>query len=212
VRRIADISENWWSTRRFAIMSRAMIRRCCSRHPDASVSLFVGLAFALSLGACRRQTEVTAPPEPGEPAPAREPIEQAPLAAAPPVRAREPGTIFADELARATERGPGWLLRQLGPEPHRSAGKFDGWTITARFPDDPELAAACDLELGDLILAVEGDPLATPTAYSRLFERADELETLQVTRIRGGTREELVYRIAPAPLPERPQARYHRPR
>lgn len=176
--------------------------------------VLVRAAFVLALaGGCRREHAApTVPPVAPEPA---TPSAAPPLpdpSAAPTVRARAPGTIFSDELARATERGPGWLLRQLGPEPHRSAGRFAGWTITARFPDDPELAAACDLEIGDIVLAVEGDTLATPQAYSSLFERAGALETLHVTRIRDGRREELIYRIEPAPLPERAQARYHRGR
>ncbi len=162
------------------------------------------LVLLLAAIACRRDPaedpSSTPPIEPPAIAAPEEPPLDEPEPVA--VRAREPGTIFVDELDRAMERGPAWLLRQLAPEPHRSGGRFAGWTITARFPDDPELAAACDVLVGDIILTVEGDTLATPTAYATLFERAHELQTLRVARIRDGRREEKVYRIVAAPLPD----------
>ncbi|HWB75243.1 MAG TPA: hypothetical protein VG755_09810 [Nannocystaceae bacterium] len=157
----------------------------------------------LVLAACPRERTSTTPTEPPshEPPIAAHDVVRDPPAPLPTPRPREPGTIYEDELERVTSRGPAWLLRQLAPEAHRRSGRFAGWTITACFPDDPELAAAADLEIGDIIVAVEGDALATPNAYSALFERAGKLDALHVARIRDGRREELVYRIAAAPLP-----------
>ena len=161
------------------------------------------IVCVLVLAACRRDNTSTTPTEtpPREPPIAGDDSVREPPAPSPPPRPREPGTIYEDELERVTSHGPAWLLRQLAPVAHRRSGRFAGWTITACFPDDPELAAAADLEIGDIILSVEGDTLATPNAYSALFERAGRLDALHVARIRDGRREELVYRIAPAPLP-----------
>jgi hypothetical protein len=167
------------------------------------------LAVLLALVACRRdaEREPTASPEPSAPPPTARVEPPPPKDVTPPPRPRERGTIFDDELARVTGHGPAWLLRQLAPEAYRRNGRFAGWQITACFPDDPELAAAADLEIGDIILTVEGDTLATPNAYSAMFEKAAKLDALHVARIRDGRREELVYRIAKAPLPEGDAAR-----
>ncbi len=125
---------------------------------------------------------------------------------APPAKAavdHGPGTIPGDAIDRVTARGPGWLLGQLGPpEPYRPRGRFEGWTITAVFPDAPELCAPrCDLQPGDIIVSVEGDSLETPNAYTAVFERASDLKALRVVRIRAGVRETVEYRIVRAPLP-----------
>jgi hypothetical protein len=115
------------------------------------------------------------------------------------------GTIAWQHVDLVTGRGPGWLLGQLGPEPYRPRGRFEGWRITAVFPDAPELCdGGCDLQPGDVILAVEGDKLETPTAYSAMFERAPTLAALRVVRVRGGVREDITYRITPRPLPATP--------
>lgn len=168
------------------------------------------IACAFVLAACRREHASTAPQEaPTHEQPRADADESVrpPPPASPAPRPRAPLTIYSDELERITSHGPAWLLRQLAPEAHRRAGRFAGWTITACFPDDPELAAAADLEIGDIILTVEGDTLATPNAYSALFERAGKLDALHVARIRDGRREELVYRIVDAPLPADAPAR-----
>jgi hypothetical protein len=139
----------------------------------------------------------TAPPEPLEP---NEPGETASA----PVIATPAGTIAWEHVDLVSAHGPGWLLRQLDPVAHRPRGKFEGWRIGAVFPDAPELCeGGCDLRAGDIILAVEGDALETPTAYSALFERAPQLASLRVLRVRDGVREQVEYRITPRPLPAR---------
>ncbi|MFO0637491.1 MAG: hypothetical protein U0168_32100 [Nannocystaceae bacterium] len=144
-------------------------------------------------------TSIDAPP----PATAVPDVPQQPPAPAAPDDVTPRGTIARDDLDRALARGPGWLLRELAPEPERADGRFVGWRIGAVFPDAPELCAAgCDLRTGDVIVSVEGDRLETPTALQRLFERAAELSVLHVVRIRDGQREQLAFRIVAQPLPD----------
>lgn len=112
------------------------------------------------------------------------------------------GTIAWQHVDRATARGPGWLLGQLAPEPYRPRGRFEGWELTAVFPDAPELCTpSCDLRPGDVILSVQGDALETPDAYSAMFDRARTLTSLRVVRLREGVRETVEYRISERPLP-----------
>jgi S1-C subfamily serine protease len=109
---------------------------------------------------------------------------------------RPPQTIYRSELDRALRGGPAYLLRQLGPEPFRQAGRFVGWELTRVFPDDPDLCAAgCDIMPGDVILLVAGDRLETPQALSRLIERLPELDTLEVRSTRNGTGRVVTYAL-----------------
>ncbi len=190
-------------------MNRKLARPGIPRHHRPVPSLKrVALTSLLIASACRPAASARPAPEPAaaqastEPppnidAPAIEP------SSAPPAVAHEPGTIARDAIDRVTARGPGWLLRQLGPEPYRPRGRFEGWRITAVFPDAPEVCSpGCDLLEGDVILSVAGDTLETPDAFAAMFERAPTMQTLKVVRLRAGVRETVDYRIVPQPLPE----------
>lgn len=109
---------------------------------------------------------------------------------------RPPHTIYRSEIDQALARGPGFLLAQLGPEPFRMQGRFVGWEITRVFPDLPQLCEpGCDLQVGDIILSVNGDRLETPTAFSNMVTRLPELDTLQVKSVRDEKRRVVTYQI-----------------
>ena len=166
------------------------------------------LAATTILIACRSERTTTAPVEPdattadttpddtrtADADPPEEPV-VAPLPAD-----RPPRTIYRVELDRALARGPGWLLGQLDPEPVRQSGRFVGWRIGAVFPDAPDVCPpGCDLQPGDVILAVQGDPLQTPQALETLIAGMDALSALEVDRVRDGTREHVVYAVLDGP-------------
>ena len=102
--------------------------------------------------------------------------------------ARPTGAIYRSELVRATQGGSAaYLMAQLGPEPYRPQGRFEGWVITRVWPDDPQLCApGCDLRAGDVLLSVNGSKLETPEALSSLLERLDDIESIELTGIRDG--------------------------
>lgn len=107
-------------------------------------------------------------------------------------------TIARTDLERVLAHGPGWLLRQIAPEPYRPKGRFEGWLITDVFPDAPELCAArCDLRKGDVILSVAGDPVETPDAFVALLARLPELSEIEVVRLRDGALERKRFAITP---------------
>lgn len=125
-------------------------------------------------------------------------------AAAPPEDEGPPrpeGAIYRSELTRATNNGtPAYLLSQLGPEPYRPQGRFEGWVITRIWPGDPELCApGCDLQPGDIILSVNDSKLETPEALSNMLEHLDELASLEVKGIRDGQFYERSYPILADP-------------
>lgn len=107
---------------------------------------------------------------------------------------RPQGGIFRSELDLALSRGPGYLLYELGPEPFRVSGKFVGWEITRVFPDEPRLCAdGCDLEVGDVILSVNGDRIETPQALSDLLETLPKADALVVKSLRDEKRRVVTY-------------------
>ena len=121
--------------------------------------------------------------------------EAAPTAEPVPV-ARPPNTIFRSEVVRVTNFGPAYLLRELGPEPFRHAGRFVGWEITQVFPDDPELCApGCDLKVGDVVLSVNGSRLETPQQLSDEFGKLPERSKLTVVSLRNEKRRSVTYTI-----------------
>jgi hypothetical protein len=109
---------------------------------------------------------------------------------------RPPRTIYRSEIARATDPGPAYLLRQLTPEPFRHHGVFVGWELTSLFPDDPHLCGVdCDVAVGDVILSVNGSRLETPQQLSDALERLPQANRLVVHSLRDGERREVTYRI-----------------
>lgn len=117
-------------------------------------------------------------------------------AAPPTVANRPPKTIYRSELERALAGGPGYLLYQLAPEPYKLSGKFVGWEITKLFPSDPELCApGCDLEIGDVILSVNGDRLETPQAFSDFLTKLPKMRSLDVRSLRNERRRVVKYAI-----------------
>lgn len=118
---------------------------------------------------------------------------------------RPAGAIYRSEVVRATQGGSAaYLMSQLGPEPYRPQGRFEGWVVTRVWPGDPELCApGCDLEPGDVLLSVNGSKLETPEQLSNLLGRIDELESIDLVGIRGGEFFERSHPVLPDPaLPE----------
>ncbi len=152
------------------------------------------LVFALSMG-CRPGSDASTPAT-GEADALQSSVEDQPT----PVP-RPAGAVFRSELVRATRDGnPAYLLSQLAPEPYRPSGRFEGWTITRIWPGDPDLCApGCDLEIGDVIMSVNGSTLETPEALSTLLERLPELEVIEVRGLRGGEYFERSFPVLPDP-------------
>ncbi|MFV8756007.1 hypothetical protein ACNOYE_36105 [Nannocystaceae bacterium ST9] len=105
-----------------------------------------------------------------------------------PARERPPGAIFRSELRRATQDGSAaYLLGQLGPEPYRPQGRFEGWIITKVWPADPELCEpGCDLKIGDVILEVNGSKLERPEDLAEAMSELDTLEQIDLRGMRDG--------------------------
>lgn len=169
-----------------------------TRRPSIAVRYLVAWVLA-GTGGCQHSASGPGTAAPAEqvassPSPPETQAQPEPVASGE-TTPRPPLTIFRAEIDRALRHGPGYLLAQLGPEPFRVGGHVVGWKITRVFPDAPELAAQCDLRPGDVVLSVNGDPLATPTALSAMLDRLPELDVLVVTRLRDTQREVIHYAL-----------------
>ncbi|MGH1341163.1 MAG: hypothetical protein ACRBN8_06405 [Nannocystales bacterium] len=174
------------------LSSRGLAARC--------LALFAG---SLAATGCAGSPAPSSPPvsETPTPAPERSQEAEAPdpgRTLAPAVASERPlNTIFRSEIDRALARGPGYLLYELGPEPYRLSGKFVGWEITKVFPDEPDLCSdGCDLQLGDIILSVNGDRLETPQALSNMVDALPSATKLVVKSIRDEKRRTATYVLA----------------
>ncbi len=156
------------------------------------------LPLAVLLLGCRTAPDTHSPPD--------QPTTGAPVAsdadAPEPERAPRPaGAIYRSEVVRATQGGSAaYLMAQLGPEPYRPQGQFEGWVVTRVWPNDPDLCApGCDLAPGDILLSVNGSKLETPEQLSNLLGRIDELESIDLVGIRGGQFFERSHPVLPDP-------------
>jgi type II secretory pathway component PulC len=161
------------------------------------------LPLAVLLLGCRTAPDTqTQPDQPLIEEPAEESRASTPEPEGPP---RPAGAIYRSEIVRATQGGSAaYLMSQLGPEPYRPQGRFEGWVVTRVWPGDPELCApGCDLQQGDVLLSVNGSKLETPEQLSNLLGRIDELESIDLVGIRGGEFFERSHPVLPDPaLPE----------
>jgi len=109
---------------------------------------------------------------------------------------RPPSTIFRSEIERAFAGGPARFLREVSPEPFRLGGRFVGWQITRLFPNDPQLCGlGCGIGIGDVVLAINGDPLQTPQAFITMYERIATLDVLEVALLRENERQVLRFAL-----------------
>jgi hypothetical protein len=166
----------------------------------------LALLLALVALGCRPAESGSRPDEPLiDPAAGGEGSERPEPESEPEGPPRPEGAIFRSELIRATQGGSAaYLMGQLGPEPYRPQGRFEGWVITRVWPADPELCApGCDLKPGDIILSVNGSKLETPEELSNMLARLEEIEAIELSGIRDGEFFEHSHPVLPDPaLPE----------
>lgn len=149
----------------------------------ASTAAFV-VIFAV---ACAGST-----PEPSRPrrqrTSPREPVEtshQAP---------RVQGTIDRGVLTAVLDAGFGRFLQGVETEPVLVDGAFQGFRLLRLYPDDPRFTEL-DLQPGDVIVAVNGEPIERPEQALRIWESLRVASQLLVNYERGGEARQLRFSI-----------------
>lgn len=115
---------------------------------------------------------------------------------APPGKGLRTGTIDRAKLVAVLDRGPGAFLRQLEVTPHMDGNRFVGWQLVQLLDRDGPLVDV-DLVPGDVLLAVNGRPLARPDQLQAVWESLRTANELRAQLWRGDAKLELAFAIEP---------------
>jgi type II secretory pathway component PulC len=105
------------------------------------------------------------------------------------------GAILRADLRQLLARGPAGVLAMVRTEPARSGGRFVGFRIRAFAVESPEVV---DLRVGDVVMAVNGQPIVSPDDFFRVFQELEVASELRFDILREGKKECLVYPIVDA--------------
>ena len=143
-------------------------------------------------------------------APSR-PAADAPRPAAPPGKGLRTGTIARARLVAVLDAGPGTFLRQLEVAPHMAGDRFVGWQLVQLLDRTGPLHDV-DVVPGDVLLAINGMPLARPEKLQALWDSLRTANQLTAQLRRGDQPLELRFTVepplaaSPAPPPAGPPA------
>jgi hypothetical protein len=137
-----------------------------------------------------QERTTTTPEDP--PAP---PVE-APRPVAPPGKGLRTGTIERAKLIAILDGGPGMFLRQLEVTARLDGKRFVGWQLVQLLDRTGPLYDV-DVVPGDVLLAVNGKPLARPDQLQTLWDSLRTANELRAKLWRGDQQLELAFQIEP---------------
>lgn len=144
-------------------------------------------AFDEDLPRERAQTEAT----PAEAAPVEQPRPEAP-----PGKGLRSGTIERAKLNAVLDAGPGKFLRQLEITPRMDGNRFVGWQLVEVLDRNGPLVDV-DVLPGDVLLAVNGKPLARPDQLQAMWDSLRSANEVRAQLWRGNGKLELAFAIEP---------------
>jgi S1-C subfamily serine protease len=127
--------------------------------------------------------------------PAAAPAPTAPTAPAP-GKALRAGTITRGSLVAVLDAGPAQFLRQLEVAPQLAGDRFVGWQLV-QLLDHAGPLHDVDLAPGDVLLAINGQPVARPEQLATLWESLRAANELRAQLRRGAAPFELRFQIDP---------------
>jgi membrane-associated protease RseP (regulator of RpoE activity) len=133
-----------------------------------------------------RAAASAAPPD----APAPPPI-------APPGPGLREGTIARDRLLAVLEAGPAAFLRRFEVTARMRGDRFVGWELVQLVERDGPLAAL-DLAPGDVLLAVNGKPIARPDQLQGVWDALRTANQVTAELRRGDAQLTLAFTVEPA--------------
>jgi len=123
--------------------------------------------------------------------------EQRPVA--PPGKGLRSGTIERAHLVAVLDAGPGNFLRQLEVTPRLTGDRFVGWQLV-QLIDRTGPLGDLDLAPGDVLLAVNGKPVARPEQLQVLWDSLRTANEVTAQLWRGEQKLELRFAVQP-PVP-----------
>jgi hypothetical protein len=119
---------------------------------------------------------------------------------APPGPGRRTGTIARDRLIAVLDQGPGAFLRELEVTPRLDGQRFVGWELV-QVRDRTGPLADVDLLPGDVLLAINGQPVARPDQLQRVWDSLRTANVVHAQLWRGATQLSLEFTIEPPVTP-----------
>jgi hypothetical protein len=148
-------------------------------------------------GARREAAGAPRPADPAHPAdPPRPVAAPRPAVAAPGVRT---GTIARARLVAVIDAGPGTFLRQVEVAPRMAGDRFVGWQLVQLLDRGGPLREV-DLSPGDVLIAVNGKPVARPEQLWALWDSLRTANEVTAQLQRGDQPLELRFTVQP-PVP-----------
>lgn len=122
---------------------------------------------------------------------------------APPGKGLRTGTIERAKLIAVLDDGPGAFLRQLEVTPRMDGNRFVGWQLVQLLDRNGPLVDV-DVAPGDVLLAVNGRPLARPDQLQAVWDSLRTANELRAQLWRGDAKLELAFAIEPKVDPSAP--------
>lgn len=126
--------------------------------------------------------------------------EAAPRAEAPPGKGLRTGTIERARLIEVLDHGPGAFLRQLEVTPRMDGNRFIGWQLVQLIDHTGPLADV-DVVPGDVLLAVNGQPLSRPDQLQAIWDSLRTANEVVADLWRGNAKLQLRFAIEPKVAP-----------
>ncbi|HEX3475993.1 MAG TPA: hypothetical protein VHT91_13295 [Kofleriaceae bacterium] len=118
------------------------------------------------------------------------------VAAAPPGKGLRTGTIARARLVAVLDAGPGTFLRQLEVAPRLAGDRFIGWQLVQLLDRSGPLHDV-DVVPGDVLLAVNGKPVARPEQLQALWDSLRTANEVTAQLRRGDRPLELRFTVEP---------------
>ena len=121
--------------------------------------------------------------------------EPAPAVATPAHTGQRSGTIARATLVKTLDAGPGQFLQQFEVAGALDGERFVGWQFV-RFTDDNSPLHDLDLAPGDILVNVNGQPLARPDQLQALWDSLRTAPAIDAELRRGDATVQLHFTIA----------------
>ncbi len=122
---------------------------------------------------------------------------------APPGKGLRTGTIDRAKLVAVLDAGPPMFLRQIEVTAKMSGERFVGWQLV-QLVDRTGPLVDVDVVPGDVLLAINGQPLSRPDQLQRVWDSLRTANTVTAQLWRGDAKFDLQFAIEPAVAPAAP--------
>ena len=124
------------------------------------------------------------------------PAAEAPRPVAPAGKGLRSGTIARDRLVAVLDAGPGTFLRQLEIAPKLNGERFVGWQLVQLLDRSGPLVDV-DIVPGDVLLAINGQPLSRPDQLQSVWDSLRTANTVSAQLWRGQAQFSLEFAVEP---------------